>query len=88
LKHRAIFKHRFGTQIQSVSELEVVGEPAAVKLKAVPKATAVQTLRAFKHLENCAKRLNCGAFTATVKLQGTDYYRWVFANEPEWQEFQ
>jgi hypothetical protein len=23
-----------------------------------------------------------------VKLQGTDYYRWVFANEPEWQEFQ
>ena len=25
---------------------------------------------------------------AAVKLQGTDYYRWVFANEPEWQEFQ
>ena len=24
---------------------------------------------------------------AAVKLQGTDYYRWVFANEPEWQEF-
>ncbi|MEO7297228.1 MAG: hypothetical protein ABI042_01480 [Verrucomicrobiota bacterium] len=26
--------------------------------------------------------------TAAVKLQGTDYYRWFFANEPEWQEFQ
>jgi glucosamine-6-phosphate deaminase len=26
--------------------------------------------------------------SAAVKLQGTDYYRWVFANEPEWQEFQ
>ena len=25
---------------------------------------------------------------AAVKLQGTEYYRWVFANEPEWQEFQ
>ena len=25
---------------------------------------------------------------AAAKLQGTDYYRWVFANEPEWQEFQ
>jgi glucosamine-6-phosphate deaminase len=25
---------------------------------------------------------------AATKLQGTDYYRWVFANEPEWQEFQ
>jgi glucosamine-6-phosphate deaminase len=24
---------------------------------------------------------------AAAKLQGTDYYRWVFANEPEWQEF-
>ncbi len=26
--------------------------------------------------------------SAATKLQGTDYYRWVFANEPEWQEFQ
>jgi glucosamine-6-phosphate deaminase len=25
---------------------------------------------------------------AATKLQGSDYYRWVFANEPEWQEFQ
>ncbi len=24
---------------------------------------------------------------AASKLQGADYYRWVFANEPEWQEF-
>lgn len=24
---------------------------------------------------------------AADKLQGSDYYRWVFANEPEWQEF-
>ncbi len=26
--------------------------------------------------------------SAATKLQGADYYRWVFANEPEWQEFQ
>jgi glucosamine-6-phosphate deaminase len=26
--------------------------------------------------------------SAATKLQGTDFYRWVFANEPEWQEFQ
>jgi hypothetical protein len=24
---------------------------------------------------------------AASQLQGADYYRWVFANEPEWQEF-
>lgn len=24
---------------------------------------------------------------AATKLQGSNYYRWVFANEPEWQEF-
>ena len=26
--------------------------------------------------------------SAATKLQGANYYRWVFANEPEWQEFQ
>jgi len=25
---------------------------------------------------------------AAERLQGTDYYRWIFANEPEWKEFQ
>ncbi|MBM3861482.1 MAG: glucosamine-6-phosphate deaminase [Verrucomicrobia bacterium] len=25
--------------------------------------------------------------TAAGKLQGTDYYRWIFENEPEWAEF-
>ncbi len=25
--------------------------------------------------------------SAATKLQGCDYYRWVFQNEPEWQEF-
>ena len=25
---------------------------------------------------------------AASKLKGTDYYRWIFANEPEWQSFQ
>jgi glucosamine-6-phosphate deaminase len=25
---------------------------------------------------------------ATTRLQGTDYYRWIFNNEPEWAEFQ
>jgi glucosamine-6-phosphate deaminase len=24
---------------------------------------------------------------AATRLQGTDYYRWIFANEPEWAEF-
>lgn len=24
---------------------------------------------------------------AAVKLTGTDYYRWIFDNEPEWEEF-
>jgi len=24
---------------------------------------------------------------AASELQGTDYYRWIFENEPEWQEF-
>jgi len=24
---------------------------------------------------------------AAAELQGTDYYRWIFANEPEWAEF-
>jgi glucosamine-6-phosphate deaminase len=24
---------------------------------------------------------------AASKLQGADYYRWIFANEPEWEEF-
>jgi len=24
---------------------------------------------------------------AAAKLRGTDYYRWIFANEPEWAEF-
>ena len=23
----------------------------------------------------------------TGKLQAADYYRWIFANEPEWEEF-
>ena len=26
--------------------------------------------------------------SAASKLQGADYYRWIFKNEPEWQEFQ
>jgi glucosamine-6-phosphate deaminase len=25
---------------------------------------------------------------AAAKLRGADYYRWIFANEPEWQEYQ
>jgi glucosamine-6-phosphate deaminase len=25
---------------------------------------------------------------AAGKLQGAEYYRWIFANEPEWEEFQ
>jgi glucosamine-6-phosphate deaminase len=25
---------------------------------------------------------------AAAKLKGKDYYRWIFQNEPEWQEFQ
>lgn len=25
---------------------------------------------------------------ASVRLQGSDYYRWIFENEPEWKEFQ
>lgn len=24
---------------------------------------------------------------AAARLQGTDYYRWIFMNEPEWEEF-
>jgi glucosamine-6-phosphate deaminase len=24
---------------------------------------------------------------AAARLQGTDYYRWIFQNEPEWAEF-
>jgi nitric oxide reductase large subunit len=24
---------------------------------------------------------------AASKLQAADYYRWIFANEPEWEEF-
>ena len=24
---------------------------------------------------------------AAAKLQGVDYYRWIFANEPEWEEY-
>jgi glucosamine-6-phosphate deaminase len=24
---------------------------------------------------------------AASKLQEKDYYRWIFANEPEWEEF-
>ncbi len=24
---------------------------------------------------------------AAAQLKGTDYYRWIFANEPEWEEF-
>ena len=24
---------------------------------------------------------------AAARLQGTDYYRWIFQNEPEWEEF-
>jgi glucosamine-6-phosphate deaminase len=24
---------------------------------------------------------------AAGKLQAADYYRWIFANEPEWEEF-
>jgi glucosamine-6-phosphate deaminase len=24
---------------------------------------------------------------AASKLQGADYYRWIFANEPEWEPF-
>ena len=24
---------------------------------------------------------------AAGKLQAADYYRWIFANEPEWKEF-
>ncbi len=25
---------------------------------------------------------------AASKLEGADYYRWIFANEPEWKEYQ
>jgi glucosamine-6-phosphate deaminase len=25
--------------------------------------------------------------TAAISLQCQDYYRWIFANEPEWREF-
>ena len=25
---------------------------------------------------------------AAGKLTGTDYYRWIFENEPEWREYQ
>ncbi|MGA1236756.1 MAG: glucosamine-6-phosphate deaminase, partial [Limisphaerales bacterium] len=24
---------------------------------------------------------------AAARLEGSDYYRWIFANEPEWEEF-
>ncbi|MFA6546286.1 MAG: hypothetical protein WCS99_17840 [Limisphaerales bacterium] len=24
---------------------------------------------------------------AAAKLQGVDYYRWIFANEPEWEPY-
>jgi glucosamine-6-phosphate deaminase len=24
---------------------------------------------------------------AATELEGRDYYRWIFANEPEWQNF-
>jgi glucosamine-6-phosphate deaminase len=24
---------------------------------------------------------------AAAKLQAADYYRWIFENEPEWEEF-
>jgi glucosamine-6-phosphate deaminase len=24
---------------------------------------------------------------AAAQLEGSDYYRWIFANEPEWEEF-
>ncbi len=28
-----------------------------------------------------------GDLRAAAKLQGVDYYRWIFANEPEWEPY-
>ncbi len=59
---------------------------AAVVAKAVEgPITSMITASALQSHPRCAVVLD---EAAASQLTQKDYYRWIFANEPEWKEFQ
>lgn len=76
-----------GTILDSRRSLMLVtGESkASILAKAVEgPITALVTASALQLHPRC--QVVCDE-EAAAELQGTDYYRWVFKNEPEWAEF-
>ena len=60
-------------------------EKAAIVAKAVEgPITAMVSASALQLHPSCRVIVD---EAAASKLQGTDYYRWIFQNEPEWAEF-
>ena len=59
---------------------------AAILAKAVEgPITSMVTASALQLHPNCQVVVDA---EAAAELQGAEYYRWVFGNEPEWAEFQ
>ena len=59
---------------------------AAILARAVEgPITAMVSASALQLHENCQVVADAAA---AARLQGVDYYRWVFEHEPEWAEFQ
>ena len=48
---------------------------------------AMWTLFADPFTKNLIGVMGCDE-AAAKELQGKDYYHWIFANEPEWQQYQ
>jgi len=61
------------------TKAEILAKAVEGPITSMVSATAIQL-----H-EKC--QVICSE-SASVKLQGKDYYNWIFANEPEWQSFQ
>ncbi len=62
------------------------GEKARIVAQAVEgPITAMVSASALQLHERCTVIIDEGAATS---LQEKEYYRWIFANEPEWREFQ
>lgn len=61
------------------------GEKSSIIARAVEgPITAMISASALQLHPHCTVVVDQGAAT---ELQGSDYYRWVFENEPEWEEF-
>jgi glucosamine-6-phosphate deaminase len=61
-----------------VEKAEIIAKAVEGPITSMISATALQLHRKCTVIVDEA---------AASKLQGTDYYRWIFNNEPEWEEF-